>query len=373
MWTIAARLSTIVAVSLVAPLVGSVGCAGTACPLRHRQAAGRFGPMTISTSTSNDRSRLADYLSGAGRRVDEALRRYLPEESDDPAAACPARLAAAMRYSVLGGGKRLRPVLCLMAAEACGGRRRGGAAGGLRPGDGAHLFADPRRPAGDGRRRPAAGPADLPQGVRRGDGDPGRRRRCLTLAFEVIARAHPARPRRRSAACGSWPRRRARRGWSAGQMADLQAEGRDRRPRSTALEAIHRRKTGALLRAPLAHGGARRRAPTPRACAALDVYGRRSGLAFQIVDDLLDVQGDEAKLGKRVGKDSELGKWTYPGFLGVDGSRQPRPATGRRGRRGAGAARAARRSACRPWRWIFWKGIVDEQHDVARGSSRRPT
>ena len=55
--------------------------------------------------------------------------------------------------------------------------------------------------------------------------------------------------------------------------------------------------------------------------AALDVYGRAVGLSFQIVDDLLDVQGDEVKLGKRVGKDLGLGKWTYPGFLGVDGSR----------------------------------------------------
>jgi geranylgeranyl pyrophosphate synthase len=56
--------------------------------------------------------------------------------------------------------------------------------------------------------------------------------------------------------------------------------------------------------------------------AALDSYGRAVGLAFQIVDDLLDVQGDEAKLGKRVRKDFELGKWTYPGFLGIDESRQ---------------------------------------------------
>src|SRR3954454_18478386 len=82
---------------------------------------GQLGPMTRSISTPNERSRLADYLSGAGRRVDEALRRYLPEESEDSSSACPARLAAAMRYSVLGGGKRLRPLLCLMAAEACGG------------------------------------------------------------------------------------------------------------------------------------------------------------------------------------------------------------------------------------------------------------
>ena len=228
--------------------------------------------MTISTSTSNDRSRLADYLSGAGRRVDEALRRYLPEESDDPAAACPARLAAAMRYSVLGGGKRLRPVLCLMAAEACGGDAGGGAAGGLCAGDGAHLFADPRRPAGDGRRRPAPGAADLSQGVRRGDGDPGRRR-----AVDAGLRGHRARtsgpPRRPSAACGPWPRRRARRGWSAARWPTSRPRGGPTAPLD-ALEAIHRRKTGALLRAALADGGDRRRAPMPHAARRSIVYGQ---------------------------------------------------------------------------------------------------
>ena len=97
--------------------------------------------------------------------------------------------------------------------------------------------------------------------------------------------------------------------------------GRHGRRHLAELEAIHRRKTGALLRAPLRMGAAI--AEAPEACAeALDRYGRAVGLAFQIVDDLLDVQGDEAKLGKRVGKDSELGKWTYPRFLGVDGSRR---------------------------------------------------
>ena len=87
------------------------------------------------------------------------------------------------------------------------------------------------------------------------------------------------------------------------------------------LEAIHRRKTGALLRASLRMGAIVAGAD-PNTIGALDRYGRAVGLAFQIVDDLLDVQGDEAKLGKRVGKDQGLGKWTYPGLLGLDGSRR---------------------------------------------------
>jgi geranylgeranyl diphosphate synthase type II len=103
-------------------------------------------------------------------------------------------------------------------------------------------------------------------------------------------------------------------------MADLLAEGRTDGT-VAALEAIHRRKTGALLGAALRLGGLAAGAPAP-VLRALDAYGVGVGLAFQIVDDLLDVQGDEVKLGKRVGKDSGLGKWTYPGFLGVEGSRQ---------------------------------------------------
>jgi geranylgeranyl diphosphate synthase type II len=109
-------------------------------------------------------------------------------------------------------------------------------------------------------------------------------------------------------------------GMVGGQMADLLAEDRDDAS-IEALEAIHRRKTGALLCASLRMGAAVAGAPSPIA-SALDTYGRAVGLAFQIVDDLLDVHGDEAKLGKRVQKDSGLGKWTYPGLLGLDGSRR---------------------------------------------------
>jgi geranylgeranyl diphosphate synthase, type II len=140
----------------------------------------------------------------------------------------------------------------------------------------------------------------------------------LTLAFEVVARH--VRPAEAAIGCvrilaeAAGPA-----GMVGGQMADLQAEGRlDGTPE--ALEAIHRRKTGALLRGALRMGGTVASA-SGSILDALDVYGRGVGLAFQIVDDLLDVQGDEAKLGKRVGKDSGLGKWTYPGFLGVEGSR----------------------------------------------------
>jgi geranylgeranyl diphosphate synthase type II len=115
-------------------------------------------------------------------------------------------------------------------------------------------------------------------------------------------------------------------------MADLEACARDEnsgsknssartRDISDRLEAIHRRKTGALLRAPLQMGAVIVGA-SEHCVNALDQYGSAIGLAFQIVDDLLDVRGEESKLGKRVGKDTELGKWTYPAILGIDASRR---------------------------------------------------
>ncbi len=281
--------------------------------------------MTSSATITNELSGLGAYLDRIRRRVDEALTTYLPEVDASPSATCPARLAMAMRHSMLGGGKRLRPVLCVMAVEACGGTLEEAlpAACALEMVHTYSLIHDdlPAMDDDDLRRgRPTCHKAfDEATAILAGDG-------LLTLAFEVVARE--VRPCQAALRCvrilaeAAGPS-----GMVAGQMADLQAEGRTEAEGRVAdatlaaLEAIHRRKTGALLRAPLTMGAAI--AEAPESCAeALDRYGRAVGLAFQIVDDLLDVQGDESKLGKRVGKDSELGKWTYPRFLGVDGSRR---------------------------------------------------
>jgi geranylgeranyl diphosphate synthase, type II len=306
--------------------------------LSHRRGlpasgAGADGIMTSSATTSREVSALDEYLDRARYRVDEALDRYLPEVDSDLAAACPARLAMAMRYSVLGGGKRLRPILCLMAAEACGGAREAAlpAACALEMIHTYSLIHDdlPAMDDDDLRRgRSTCHRAfDEATAILAGDG-------LLTLAFEVVARE--VRPGTAAVRCVQILAESAGpTGMVAGQMADLQAEGRTEMKSQgrlggspvetaatlTALESIHRRKTGALLRAPLRMGAVI--AAAPETCIeALDRYGKAVGLAFQIVDDLLDVQGDETKLGKRVGKDSELGKWTYPRFLGVDGSRR---------------------------------------------------
>jgi geranylgeranyl diphosphate synthase type II len=249
--------------------------------------------------------------------VEEALRRFLPEESADASSACPARLAAAMRYSVLSGGKRLRPLLCLMAAEACGGDAEAAlpAACALELVHTYSLIHDdlPAMDDDDLRRgRPTCHKAfDEATAILAGDA-------LLTLAFEIVATQ--TRPAEAALSCVRVLAEAAgASGMVGGQMADLEAEGR-RGGSADELEAIHRRKTGALLRAPLRMGAIVAGADA-NCRAALDHYGRAVGLAFQIVDDLLDVEGDEAKLGKRIHKDFELGKWTYPGFLGVEGSR----------------------------------------------------
>jgi geranylgeranyl diphosphate synthase, type II len=280
--------------------------------------------MTSSATRATEPAGLEEYLDRARRRVEEALTGYLPEVDAAPSASCPARLAMAMRHSLLGGGKRLRPLLCLMAADACGWTPESAlpAACALEMVHTYSLIHDdlPAMDDDDLRRgRPTCHKAfDEATAILAGDG-------LLTLAFEVVA--CEVRPASAALRCvrilaeAAGPR-----GMVAGQMADLQAEGRTEEqgapPDGTVaeLEAIHRRKTGALLLAPLRMGAVIAEAPEPISLA-LDRYGKAVGLAFQIVDDLLDIQGDEVKMGKRVGKDSELGKWTYPRFLGVDGSR----------------------------------------------------
>lgn len=245
------------------------------------------------------------------------MTRFLPEADSSPEALCPARLAEAMRYSVMAGGKRLRPLLALMAAEACGADPVEAlpAACALELVHTYSLVHDdlPAMDDDDLRRgRPTCHKAfDEATAVLAGDG-------LLTLAFEVIVR-HTRRPEAAVACVRALAEAAGPAGMVGGQMADLEAEGRTDGTLEK-LEAIHRRKTGALLCAALRMGAAVAGAPEPVA-RALDSYGHAVGLAFQIVDDLLDVQGDETKMGKRVQKDSDLGKWTYPGFLGIEGSR----------------------------------------------------
>ena len=273
--------------------------------------------MSTSAERTSESESLAAFLRDARRRVEEALDRFTPR-ADDPEAPCPPRLAEAMRYSLLAGGKRLRPILALMAAEACGADPAGAIPSACAA-EMIHTYSliHDDLPAMDDddlrRGRPTCHKAfDEATAILAGDG-------LLTLAFETVVRY--TRPDRAAASCALILAEAAGpSGMVGGQMADLHAEG-TAGATLEALESIHRRKTGALLLAPLRMGAAVAGA-APEQVRALEHYGRAVGLAFQIVDDLLDVQGDEAKMGKRVGKDSDLGKWTYPGLLGIEESRR---------------------------------------------------
>ena len=231
--------------------------------------------------------------------------------------ACPPLLADAIRYSLLAPAKRLRPLLVLMAAEACGGsiERAMPAACAVEMVHAYSLVHDdlPAMDDDDLRRgRPTCHKAfDEATAILAGDS-------LLAMAFEVLARdVSPADVA--AACCRALATAAGPTALVGGQAADL--EGLTNGADLTTLEAIHRRKTGALFNCALKLGGLTARANAGQ-LTALDAYGQHLGLAFQIVGDLLDVGGDAAALGKSVGKDAQRGKLTFPGLLGVDESRR---------------------------------------------------
>jgi geranylgeranyl diphosphate synthase, type II len=264
---------------------------------------------------STDDQRTLD-VKQVRERIDKGLDRYTQFDVD-----CPVHLKEAIRYAVLGPGKRLRPRLVLMAAEAC---------------DGSFDAALPAACAVEMVHAYSLVHDDLPAM----DDDDLRRGRAtchkvygettailvgdalLARAFEVLATE--IQPRDAAARCCAVLGRAA--GASAlvgGQAADLQMSNANGQTGGDLfeLQAIHRRKTGALIRASLELGGIVADASGEQ-LAALTGYGEKVGLAFQITDDLLDVSGDEAAVGKRVAKDANRGKLTFPRLLGCEISRQ---------------------------------------------------
>ena len=254
-----------------------------------------------------------EYASAVCVEVDAALAHYTTFDED-----CPPQLREAIRYSLLAPGKRLRPLLVLIATEACGGQR---------------LAALPAACAVEMVHTYSLIHVDLPamddDDLRRGQptchvkfgealailaGDA-----LLARAFEVIASG--VEPAVVAARCC---RELA---WAAGASALVGGQADDLDEASAAgrtqpdLERIHRRKTGAMFWVSLQLGGLIGNA-APSQLAALDQYGRSLGLAFQIIDDLLDIQGQAATLGKTVGKDAQQGKPTFPVLLGIAESRR---------------------------------------------------
>lgn len=249
-------------------------------------------------------------------RMEGALAGRLPRADETPE-----RLHAAMRYSVLGGGKRVRPILLLATARALGlaEEQVEGAACALELVHVYSLVHDdlPSMDDDDLRRgRPTCHKAyDEATALLVGDA-------LQSLAFELLARdpALPADPAIRVRLVALLAQAIGSRGMAGGQAIDLEAEGR--KLTAGQIEEMHSLKTGALIRASVMMGAACVPALEPRLEQALAGFAAPIGLAFQIQDDLLDVLSDTATLGKAAGADRERGKPTYPAILGVTASQE---------------------------------------------------
>jgi geranylgeranyl pyrophosphate synthase len=286
----------------------------------------------------SDVSSLTSFLNTVRTRVDEMLDRWLPRPPE-----CPALVSEAMRYSVFAGGKRLRPVLVLAAADAVTRHRRRHLPSA--PEDGGWPLVEAALPAACALELihtyslihddlPAMDNDTLRRGrptahvvygdgiaILAGDG-------LQAAAFALLAREpHSDDPAIAAAklrvirvvADAAGPS-----GMVGGQAIDLQAAGQARERTlvldGTALGDMHARKTGAIIRASAVAGGLMAGASDGLA-AALDRYASDLGLAFQIVDDILDVEGDAATLGKTAGKDAASAKPSYPALFGLERSR----------------------------------------------------
>lgn len=228
------------------------------------------------------------------------------------------RLGEAVRYSLEAGGKRVRPVLCLLACEAVGSPAEAALPGALAL-EYVHTYSLihddlPAMDDDDLRRGRPTNHKVFGEGHAILAGDA-----LLTEAFGVLASADLD-PVRRAEALALLAEGAGWRGMAGGQALDLEGEnlqGYD----LDHLRLIHRMKTGALLRASLEIGAVLGGA-APAEQSSLRAFGEAIGLAFQIQDDILDATATDADLGKRAGKDAGKGKITYPSLLGLDGARK---------------------------------------------------
>ena len=271
---------------------------------------------------------LRAWLDARRTAVDAALERFLPA-----APACPARVGEAMRYSLFAGGKRLRPTLALAAAEAVAVKNGTDV-------DAASALALPAAcalelihtyslihddlPAMDDdtlRRGQPTSHVVFGEGlaILAGDG-------LLTEAFALMAREPAASSAgeisaRKLRAIGVVAEAAGPCGMVGGQAIDLEAAGAGTQFDGEGLRAMHARKTGALIRAS-AVAGAIMAGAADAQITAIEHYAAELGLAFQIVDDILDVEGASRDLGKTAGKDAAAGKPTYPAIHGLAASRR---------------------------------------------------
>jgi len=256
---------------------------------------------------------LKTYLATRAAEVDAAMDVFLPKAKERPAT-----IHAAMRYSVFAGGKRLRPVLCLAAAEACGGE----ISNALAPACAVELMHTYSLVHDD---LPAMDDDDLRRGrptchkvygegmaVLCGDA-------LLTESFIVLAQTAATKRYGTRDYIAELAETGGSRKLIGGQVMDLEGEGKKLTKRD--LVRIHEAKTAALLTTSLRLGAMTANA-TPAKLEALTLFGHALGLAFQVIDDILDVTQSTEMLGKTAGKDQAVEKSTYPAILGLDASRK---------------------------------------------------
>ncbi|HVA55692.1 MAG TPA: farnesyl diphosphate synthase [Gammaproteobacteria bacterium] len=258
------------------------------------------------------RERVPEY----SRRIETVLDHWLP-----PADKPPSRLHAAMRYGVLGGGKRLRPLLIYAAGETLGVpvERLDGPAAAVEMIHAYSLIHDdlPSMDNDDLRRgRPTCHKAfDVATAILAGDA-------LQVLAFQILVEdpAMAVSPATRVEMIHNVAQASGSAGMAGGQAMDLAATGRNLS--LAQLELMHIHKTGALIRASVMLASQNSPVLSTEKRTALDHYAKCAGLAFQIRDDILDVEGETATLGKHPGADVALNKPTYPSVLGLEESRR---------------------------------------------------
>jgi geranylgeranyl diphosphate synthase type II len=257
---------------------------------------------------------LEPYLQSRRVLVDAALERFLP-----PATTAPPAVHRAMRYSVLAGGKRLRPILVIAGAEAVGGHAEEvlPTACALELIHTYSLIHDdlPAMDDDDYRRGQLTSHKVFGEAMAILAGDA-----LLTLAFRLVAEnaAHVKDARVICDVVAEIATAAGSTGMVGGQVVDIESEGKT--ITAETLDYIHTHKTAALIRASL-RVGAMLAGARPSALEAISGAGHRLGLAFQIVDDILDVEGSLAELGKTAGSDQRKQKATYPAVHGLDASR----------------------------------------------------
>lgn len=264
--------------------------------------------MTLSPTTSIDGRK---YCTEVRELTDRLLDSYLPSENAEPNT-----LHKAMRYSVMAGGKRLRPILALAAYQYCGGETDRApvtvhkAMAALEMVHTYSLIHDdlPCMDNDDLRRGRPTCHKMFNEAVATLAGDA-----LHVVAFELMAQTGSIEVVHELARSGGTS------GMLGGQIADIEAEGRQLNREE--IENIHRLKTAALIRGSVRIGAILAGADR-KVLDRLSVYGEKVGLAFQIVDDILDIEGDQKLLGKAVGSDTRNDKATYPGVVGLETARE---------------------------------------------------